>query len=51
MLITVYISLGYKSQHTLKSLEEMQEKKAVSEATITEEALIKLFKITLFIVK
>ena len=46
-----FLSLGYKAQHTLESLKDVAQKKAVHESEITEAALLKLIKITLFLVR
>ena len=42
---------GYKSQYTLENVEEQLKKRKSCESEITEAALIKIFKITVFIVK
>ena len=47
----IYFTLGFKVQHTLESLKEKYEKQKIHESQITKEALLKLMKITTFMVK
>ena len=47
----ILIFPGYKSQYTLENVEEQLKKQKLCESEITEAALIKMFKITVFIVK
>ena len=44
----VLIFSGYKSQNTLENVEELKKQK-LCESEMTEAALIKMFKITVFI--
>jgi len=45
------IVLDYKVQHTIESLNKKKEVKKIKESEITEEAIQKLLKITVFMVK
>ena len=42
---------NFKNQHTLESLQEKQVQKRITEAEITHDGLLKLLKVTVFIVK
>ena len=42
----IFLFLGYKSYHSWKSLEIKRQRKIINEAEITEQALIKLIRIT-----
>ena len=47
-----YLSFsGYKSQHTIESLNDKKERQEVKESEITEDVIIQLLKITVFIVR
>ena len=43
--------LGFKLQHSLESLRENQQRKEIKESEITEQALLKLFRIAVFLVR
>lgn len=43
--------LGFKLQHSLESVIENLQQKEIKELEITEEALLKLFTITVFLVR
>ena len=43
--------LGFKLLHGLESLRKNQQRKEIKEPEITEQALLKLFRITVFLVK
>ena len=47
----ILIFSGYKSQYTLENVEEQLKKQKLCESEITEAASIKMFKITVFIIK
>ena len=42
--------LGFKLQHSLESLKENQQRKEIKESKIMKQALLKLFRITVFLV-
>ena len=47
-----YLSFsGYKSQHTTESLNDKKERQEIKESEITEDVIIELLKITVFIVR
>ena len=47
----MYYYLECKSQHTFQSLKEAEMRKSAEKEKVTEEALVKLMKITVFLVK
>ena len=44
-------SLDYKSQYTLRSLEEKKERQGIHDSNVTKAAMLKLLKVTVFLVK
>ena len=46
-----FFILGFKLQHSLENLRENQQQKEIKESEITEQALLKLFRITVFLVR
>ena len=43
--------MGYKSQHTIESLDDKKECQEIKESEITKDAIIQLLKITVFIIR
>ena len=47
----LFFFLGFKLQYTMESLNDKKENQKIKESEITEEALIKLLKITVSMIK
>ena len=47
----LFFFLGFKLQHTMESLNDIKENQRIKESVITKEALIKLLKINIFMIR
>ena len=47
----LFFFLGFKLQHTMENLNDKKENQKIKESEIAKEALIKLLKITVFMIK
>ena len=51
IMFYLFFLLGFKLQHTMESLNDKKENRKIRESEITEEALVMLLEITVFMIK